>query len=183
MANVRSLEAAGLGIDTTPSGMKEELLLVSWLIVLLRTREDGQASFEWAYKGHEISPVNCCQSTEVMADLRSSVGQTAAAIARKHSITPEPAPSRSLALLLSTSALSQTTEEPNEVSRDRNSYRHTNYTRARLMRQMHRASSTSKRATMPTISKFSPFGTPKLFSPIPLLATSTASSTLCNWSS
>ncbi|GAQ44074.1 nonribosomal siderophore peptide synthase Sid2 [Aspergillus niger] len=114
MAGVHTLEATGLGADTTPSGMKEELLLVSWLIVLLRTREDGQASFEWAYKGDEPSPANRCLSTEVMADLRSSVGQTAAAIARKHTTTPETAPSGSLALLLSTSTLSQTTEEPNE---------------------------------------------------------------------
>lgn len=97
MAGVHTLEAAGLGADTTPSGMKEELLLVSWLIVLLRTREDGQASFEWAYKGDEASPVNRCLSTEVMADLRSSVGQTAAAIARKRTTTPETVPSTSLA--------------------------------------------------------------------------------------
>ncbi|GLB22897.1 nonribosomal peptide synthase [Aspergillus tubingensis] len=114
MAGVHTLEATGLVADNTPSGMKEELLLVSWLIVLLRTREDGQASFEWAYKGDEPSPANRCLSTEVMADLRSSVGQTAAAIARKRTTTPETAPSRSLALLLSTSTLSQTTEEPNE---------------------------------------------------------------------
>lgn len=134
MAGVHTLEATGLVADNTPSGMKEELLLVSWLIVLLRTREDGQASFEWAYKGDEPSPANRCLSTEVMADLRSSVGQTAAAIARKRTTTPETAPSRSLALLLSTSTLSQTTEEPNEVSRDRNLYRRTNYKRARLMR-------------------------------------------------
>ncbi|PYI03599.1 nonribosomal siderophore peptide synthase Sid2 [Aspergillus sclerotiicarbonarius CBS 121057] len=108
MADVRSLEAAGLAA-ATPSGMKEELLLVSWLIVLLRTREDGQTSFEWAYQG-ENNTVNKCLSTEVMTDLRSTVGQTAAAIARNIA----PLQRSATALLLSTGALSQSSEEPKD---------------------------------------------------------------------
>ena len=111
MADVRSFEAAGLAA-ATPSGMREELLLVAWLIVLLRTREDGQVTYEWAYQGQ--STVNTCLSTEVMADLRSTVGQTAEAIARNIAPPQETATS---GLLLSTGALSQSSEEPkNEVS-------------------------------------------------------------------
>ncbi|OOF90053.1 hypothetical protein ASPCADRAFT_157524 [Aspergillus carbonarius ITEM 5010] len=106
MADVRSFEAAGLAA-ATPSGMREELLLVAWLIVLLRTREDGQVTYEWAYQGQ--STVNTCLSTEVMADLRSTVGQTAEAIARNIAPPQETATS---GLLLSTGALSQSSEEP-----------------------------------------------------------------------
>ncbi|EPS28470.1 hypothetical protein PDE_03416 [Penicillium oxalicum 114-2] len=35
---------------TSPTGLREEIVLCAWLICLLRTSEDGKASFEWAYE-------------------------------------------------------------------------------------------------------------------------------------
>lgn len=35
---------------STPSGMREDILLASWLIVLLRTREGERVSFDWTYQ-------------------------------------------------------------------------------------------------------------------------------------
>lgn len=48
--DARSFEVVGLASDeTTPTGMKEDVLLLSWLAMLLKTREGAQVSFEWAY--------------------------------------------------------------------------------------------------------------------------------------
>jgi fusarinine C synthase len=116
----RSLKVLGLASDqtSTPTGMRDEILLLSWLIVLLRTREDGQISCDWAYKVRESvledEPVNIRLSTdEVMADLQSTVGQAAAKISR-HIATVAPRPctafSDPVSLVLSTGPLSLTSE-------------------------------------------------------------------------
>ncbi|PYH91755.1 nonribosomal siderophore peptide synthase Sid2 [Aspergillus ellipticus CBS 707.79] len=109
-----ALEIAGLASDQipTPTGMREDVLLVSWLLVLLRTREDGQTSFEWAYQGASEA-VHRCESTAVMADLRSSVAQTAAAIARLVSAAHQPATCPA-SILLSNGALAQTAGDGQE---------------------------------------------------------------------
>ncbi|KAG6354329.1 hypothetical protein INS49_004934 [Diaporthe citri] len=36
-----------------PTALRADVLLTSWLLVLIRTREERQASFEWAYDGWE----------------------------------------------------------------------------------------------------------------------------------
>jgi hypothetical protein len=104
---------------STSTGMKEEIALVSWLLVLLRTQEDGRVSFDWAYKGQEdgvrLEPVNSLSSDQVMPNLRSNIGQVAAAISRQiEKVASSPRPSSSL--VLSTSVLSQTSEAKDEVS-------------------------------------------------------------------
>ncbi|KAJ5484796.1 Nonribosomal peptide synthase sidD [Penicillium diatomitis] len=36
--------------DGSPTGLRENVVLLAWLICLLRTSEDGKASFEWRYE-------------------------------------------------------------------------------------------------------------------------------------
>ncbi|KAK0609104.1 Nonribosomal peptide synthetase 4, partial [Lasiodiplodia hormozganensis] len=97
----------------TPSGMKEEILLLSWLIVLLRTREDSQVSFDWAYEfGPEHKTTKQCLSMEkVMTGLQDPVEKVTAAIStditpHQQAIPPTPA-----SIILSTSSLGRTPEE------------------------------------------------------------------------
>ncbi|CAI7613393.1 unnamed protein product [Penicillium viridicatum] len=95
----------------TPTGMKEEIVLLSWLMVLLRSREDSQISYDWFYKdfasGTEPESVNKLLMNEVMKGLQSNVGEVATAISR--SITA--GASSPASLILSTSSLSRTSEE------------------------------------------------------------------------
>jgi hypothetical protein len=104
--DVKTFEVAGLASD-------EE----SWLIVLLRTREGGQIRYEWAYRraGEELVPRSLAMN-EVVAGLQSSVRETAVAVSR-HIATDSPSRSAPASLLLSTSSLSQTSDEAkDEVS-------------------------------------------------------------------
>lgn len=117
---LRSFEVAGLALESpTSTGMDEKIVLASWLLVLLRTQEDGRVSFDWTYKGQEdgvqLEPVNSLSSDQVMPNLQSNIGQVAAAISSqidKAASGPRPPSS----LILSTSSLSQTTEGMDEVS-------------------------------------------------------------------
>ncbi|CAI7566436.1 unnamed protein product [Penicillium glandicola] len=96
---------------TTPTGMKEDIVLLSWLMVLLRSREDSQISYDWSYKnfanGAEPESVNKLLMNEVMKGLQSNVGEVATAISRN---IPTGA-SGPASLVLSTSSLSRTSEE------------------------------------------------------------------------
>lgn len=123
----RSFKIVGLASEqtTTPTGMRDEHLLLSWLILLLRTREGSQIGFDWAFRGRangfEHEPVNRHLSMgEVMTGLQNSVGQVAASISRHIAIAAPSRPaamSSPVSLLLSTSFLSQTSEEvKDEVS-------------------------------------------------------------------
>lgn len=96
---------------TTLTGMKEEIVLLSWLMVLLRSREDSQISYDWSYKdfanGTEPESVNKLLMNEVMKGLQSNVGEVATAISRN--ITA--GASSPASLVLSTSSLSRTSEK------------------------------------------------------------------------
>ncbi|KAB8074309.1 hypothetical protein BDV29DRAFT_156789 [Aspergillus leporis] len=112
-----SFEVASLAADqtATPTGMREELVLLSWLLVLLRTREGGQIRFYWAYKGSGHEPLTGSLSIdEVMTTgLQSNIGQTAAAISRQIATVASSQPEAAagpVSLLLSTGSLSQTSE-------------------------------------------------------------------------
>jgi hypothetical protein len=116
----RHFEVAGLVSDQRLSltGMKDETLLLSWLIVLLRTSEGGQISFDWAYKSlengsqHETKARNL-STDELVAGLRSNITDTATVISRyittaePHQRVPKCNPG---SLLLSTGSLSKTSE-------------------------------------------------------------------------
>lgn len=116
-----SYHVAGLAPDhpaTPTTGMRDEILLASWLIVLLRTREDGQVQHDWAYKGRataakEVEPADTLSTAEVMPSLQSSVQQTSEAISRhiKRAVVGQyTATSSPASLLLSTGSLSRTAE-------------------------------------------------------------------------
>ena len=124
-----SFEVAGLTADepATPTGMREEILLISWLIVLLRTREGGQIRYDWAYKGREHEPVKGCLSMgELVTGLQDSIGQATAAISQhiKTVVSSEGATLSSPAsLLLSTGSLSQTSEDVKDEVSDESLHR------------------------------------------------------------
>ena len=116
----RSFKIADLALDpTTPTGMRDEIILLSWLIVLLRTQENSQICYDWAYKeqenGFEHEPKSKRLSTdEVMTAPQSSLAQIGSAIYR-HISTVAPSQSAAISspssLLLSTSFLSQSSED------------------------------------------------------------------------
>jgi hypothetical protein len=113
----RSFKIDGIASDQiTPTGMREEILLSSWLIVLLRTREGGQIRYDWAYKyqqnGFKDEPINVSLSAdEVMTGLQDHVGQIATAISRNISTVAQSqhaSISTPASLFLSTGSLSKT---------------------------------------------------------------------------
>ncbi|KAI0123174.1 nonribosomal siderophore peptide synthase Sid2 [Xylariales sp. AK1849] len=116
----RSFEVIGLGSDytSTPTGMRDEVLLLSWLIVLLRTREDGRTSCDWAYKSrengieHEIV-WRCLSVDDVMTNLQNNVRQVARAISLNITTAvpgPYTAKASPASLFLSTGTLSRALE-------------------------------------------------------------------------
>jgi amino acid adenylation domain-containing protein len=101
--------------SSTPSGMREDILLASWLIVLLRTREGERVSFGWRYQSSSTSseePSRHLSMETVMKGLEDSIDDVTGAISsqiskadssKKHA---EP-----VSVLLSTSVLSQQSED------------------------------------------------------------------------
>lgn len=117
----RSFHVVGLATDqvTAPTGMRDEILLLSWLIVLLRTRERSQTYYDWAYTCPESGFDHKASRNRLSMDgmdgkLQNTVSQIAEAISSHTStITPiqratTPGP---VSLLLSTSSLSSASEE------------------------------------------------------------------------
>lgn len=105
--------------NRTTTGMRDEIALLSWLLVLLRTQDDSETVFEWAYKerasdsGHE-TVIRSLKMDEVITDSRNKVGHVASSIATsmKMNIPSQSTTSSCHAsLLLSTSSLSQTAQE------------------------------------------------------------------------
>ncbi|OJD28775.1 nonribosomal peptide synthase [Diplodia corticola] len=118
----KTFDISGLASEqhTTPTGMREDVVLLSWLIVLLRTREDSRVSFDWTYQSasEQKAEKRCLSMDNVMTGLQDRVGKVAAAIfddvetvAPSHHV---PATSSPASLLLSTGSLSQTSEEPKD---------------------------------------------------------------------
>jgi hypothetical protein len=101
--------------SSTPSGMREDILLASWLIVLLRTREGECVSFDWK---HEVSsnspeePSRHLSMEDVMKGLEDSINKVTETIssqilkADSNKSYAEP-----VSVLLSTSVLSQQSED------------------------------------------------------------------------
>ena len=81
-------DIAGLapGNCSTPTGMRDEIILLSWLIVLMRTQERSAVRFEWQYQGSEEvlgngDSVRTLSPSEVTIGLQSHVGQVSAMLA------------------------------------------------------------------------------------------------------
>lgn len=115
---VSTFHIAGLVSDQvttnrTPTGMREDLLLLSWLVVLLRTREDTEFSFEWTYSScgagamNEPKDVMRVAVNEVVTDLDSRAREVAATISRHIASRPPIASSDNVSLILSTGHLSR----------------------------------------------------------------------------
>ncbi|KAJ6014802.1 hypothetical protein N7540_009393 [Penicillium herquei] len=116
----RSFQVANLAIgdEFTPTGMKEEVVLLAWLIVLMRTREGTLPRYEWAYKGHSddasLKPSHNELPTETLVPgLQSGAEEVAQAIL-KHIKSVAPAEPNSASLLLSTGSLTQDAEANEE---------------------------------------------------------------------
>lgn len=117
--DARTFRVDGLISDqvSTPTCMKEEIVLLSWLIVLLRTREDGRISYEWTYRvegGSLNGEVASKLSTdEVLPKLQDKVKATLASI--DHHVenvkgSLKTAGSSHISLLLSTGSLLENSE-------------------------------------------------------------------------
>ena len=116
--NVVSVEIVGISPEpaspATPT-TTIEILLTAWLIVLLRTREDGQVLYEWMYKRENGANIEAAttmrlSTSEVLPDLHVTVEQVASAIASSASAactTQFPPFSAAGSLLLSTGSLSR----------------------------------------------------------------------------
>lgn len=110
-----------------PTALRADVLLTSWLLVLMRTREERQASFEWAYDGWEDDDVHQRLARRLSTDevlpglnLDSSLGDAIQIALRHHAssvkdlCTPTSCPRH---LLLSTGSLSKESDDAqDEVS-------------------------------------------------------------------
>jgi hypothetical protein len=101
--------------SSTPSGMREDILLASWLIVLLRTREGERVSFDWKYEGPpnlSEEPSRHLSMEDVMEGLEDSIhnvtGAISSQISRADSSKKYAEP---VSVLLSTSVLSQRSKD------------------------------------------------------------------------
>lgn len=109
---------------STPTGMRDEIILIAWLIVLMRVQESDLVRCEWQYQGspQELEngdAVRRLSPNDVMIGLQSHTGQSAAILAGLiPSITEPQSALPSLASIrLSTGPLSLTSEDAkDEVS-------------------------------------------------------------------
>ncbi|KFY06512.1 hypothetical protein V492_08014 [Pseudogymnoascus sp. VKM F-4246] len=122
----RYFEVAGLASDPALSltGMKDEILLLSWLIVLLRTCESGQVSFDWTNTSSEDcseyeQDIRSLSTDNLAAGLQTNIADAATIIS--HSIAavepnrrkPKSSPG---SLFVSTSSLSKTSDGAKDES-------------------------------------------------------------------
>jgi hypothetical protein len=117
-------DIAGLapGNCGTPTGMRDEIILLSWLIVLMRTQESSAVSFEWQYQGSEevlgsADAVRTLSPNDVMIGLQSHLGQAAAMLAGTiPSITQTQQSELAIrpSLRLSNASLSQSSDDATE---------------------------------------------------------------------
>ena len=98
----------------TPSGMREDILLASWLIVLLRTREGERVSFDWTYQNSSNvfeEPSRHFSMEDVMTGFEDSIENVTGAISNQISRVGSGSPNAEpISILLSTSVLSRESE-------------------------------------------------------------------------
>lgn len=106
-----------------PTGFKEHIVLVAWLIVLLPSREGNSTDFEWTYAhAHGLShgtKVRHLQADKVLKGLQSNIHEAATIVLNGLALDELSGAQDSTnhtKLILSTGSLSQTSEETdNEV--------------------------------------------------------------------
>lgn len=102
--------------------MKNEVVLAAWLIVLLRTREGSEISYDWGYQtqqndSQQYTVKGCISMREVMAGVQDKVEDVIAFLSRHMQSLAETQSSNAMdpaSLMLSTSSLGQTSEEARE---------------------------------------------------------------------
>jgi hypothetical protein len=109
----------------TLTGMRDEIILLSWLIVLMRTQDSGSVRCEWQYQGSgqvfgSGDAVRPLSPNEIMIGLQSHTGQVAAMLAGTiPSITQEQESALAVrpSLRISNASLSQSSDDAtDEVS-------------------------------------------------------------------
>ncbi|KAJ5152013.1 AMP-dependent synthetase/ligase [Penicillium capsulatum] len=122
VANVNqwsSFEVTGIHSDNSLTGMRNEIVLSTWLIVLLRTREGNQVGYDWRYQDQQDdvsqeAATGRISMSEVMSGLQDKVEDVIASVSRDIQAiceTHSTSASRPVSLILSTSSLEQTSEE------------------------------------------------------------------------
>lgn len=114
----------------TLTGLRDEIVLISWLIVLMRMQESSLARCEWQYQGSDLpangDAVRTLSPNDVMIGMQSHAGQAAAMLAGTIPTTTQnqqSALSIPASLRLSTGSLSPSSENAtDEVSFVRHSY-------------------------------------------------------------
>lgn len=104
------------GEECLPTALRDDILLSSWLITLIRTREDRCASFEWAYDVFgEKRSVRTLSTDEILPGLKldTSIGSVAESVDLHLSTLPRCCTATACpdSLLLSTGSLSPHSEE------------------------------------------------------------------------
>jgi hypothetical protein len=100
---------------STSSGMREDILLASWLVVLLRTREGERVSFDWTYQNSSNvseEPPRHLSMEDVMEGLEDSINNVTGTISKKISKADSgKSYAEPVSVLLSTSVISQQSED------------------------------------------------------------------------
>ncbi|QDS69526.1 Nonribosomal peptide synthetase 4 [Venturia effusa] len=70
------------GLKSRQSNIREEIVLLAWLLALIRTREDGHADFSWGYKNQEdVFEMSLASNDLIMSDVvseqKDSIGELA----------------------------------------------------------------------------------------------------------
>lgn len=102
--------------------MKDDAVLAAWLIVLLRTREGSQVSYDWGYQtqqndSQQHSVLGCVSMEKVMTGLQDKVEDLLASLSHDIQAIPEAQSSNGsgpASLILSTSSLGPTSQEARE---------------------------------------------------------------------
>ncbi|KAL4803517.1 hypothetical protein BDV18DRAFT_166422 [Aspergillus unguis] len=76
----RSYKIVDIASEQTTTGLREDIVLLSWYIALLRTREGSSISYEWAYGGPDAEVRNRLAVEELKIGLQSTVSEAASAI-------------------------------------------------------------------------------------------------------
>ncbi|KAG9937430.1 nonribosomal peptide synthase SidD, partial [Aureobasidium melanogenum] len=103
--------------STAPSGMREDILLASWLIVLLKTREGERVTFGWSYQSSSDASEQPCRHISmenVMKGLQDSVDSVIRTIASQISAAKSCGKSTEPVLLLLSTGLLQQQQQPDE---------------------------------------------------------------------
>ncbi|KAK3998113.1 hypothetical protein QBC44DRAFT_386387 [Cladorrhinum sp. PSN332] len=117
-----------LASDATPTGFREDIVLLSWLVVLLRTREDDQVGYGWTYKfslaeAVENEPENTTllSTDEVLTlGMQTKIRDALSAVSRHvnshaSSNSAKSQPGSPVSLLLSTSSEIPVSNEPDST--------------------------------------------------------------------